>query len=586
MKTSDRRAFLSALSCSLASIASAPALTYQHRTRSKSDVGSSHPHLSESQSVCWLDVCAPFIIEDLKQGISSELVLTSDNFAGVRGHEEKSSQTAYEIFLYDEHGKLAGGDVVTRRLTVAAMQTTVIPIRQLIGDTQQSFRGGMKVRLHPQCPGITHAGDLFSSAFIRWKAADSFDNVHANPDPQQWQNQQAYYYSMPLPSLAEYQCQFSLFNPYNQTSKGDILAFDANGKRILSQRYELKPHCSVFVDLNQPGISEKVTGGLLAVANHEGTAKGFGYLMIRQPQRKRFSVEHPIHSSVFKPAPAIIPFDKNNQFRAKNVLYSPLLFRARKIAGLTLQSRVHLGAGLPLEEAQWFYPFAIDGDGNADWSSIKDETFARQLPETHTQNGVVRLKSGQSCLLDFQRASLPDNFSGGLGVAVAPDISHTMLKLELRVPEWNAFAFTHFRPGLRSARNYQRPAQRGGLATDYIVSGAHLLRQQAKVILDEIIGIINIDDQGIEDNPVIEVFGASGLLHRLTVGNIPAFSCRHFLLSELLKTDSLSGTLSLRLVAQKATLLMSVIHLDYERRDLAMDHGSDRFSTYLDYSCQ
>jgi hypothetical protein len=110
--------------------------------------------------------------------------------------------------------------------------------------------------------------------------------------------------------------------------------------------------------------------------------------------------------------------------------------------------------------------------------------------------------------------------------------------------------------------------------------------QPAKVILDEIIGIINIDDQGIEDSPVIEVFGASGLLHRLPVGNIPAFSCRHFLLSELLKTDSLSGTLSLRLVAQKATLLMSVIHLDYERRDLAMDHGSDRFSTYLDYSCQ
>jgi len=28
-----------------------------------------------------------------------------------------------------------------------------------------------------------------------------------------------------------------------------------------------------------------------------------------------------------------------------------------------------------------------------------------------------------------------------------------------------------------------------------------------------------------------------------------------------------------------------VVHLDYERRDLAMDHGSDRHSTYNDYGC-
>jgi len=31
---------------------------------------------------------------------------------------------------------------------------------------------------------------------------------------------------------------------------------------------------------------------------------------------------------------------------------------------------------------------------------------------------------------------------------------------------------------------------------------------------------------------------------------------------------------------------MSAVHLDHERRDLALDHGSDRFSTFLDYGCQ
>jgi hypothetical protein len=31
---------------------------------------------------------------------------------------------------------------------------------------------------------------------------------------------------------------------------------------------------------------------------------------------------------------------------------------------------------------------------------------------------------------------------------------------------------------------------------------------------------------------------------------------------------------------------MSTVHLDYLRRDLALDHGSDRFSTFLDYGCR
>jgi hypothetical protein len=41
----------------------------------------------------------------------------------------------------------------------------------------------------------------------------------------------------------------------------------------------------------------------------------------------------------------------------------------------------------------------------------------------------------------------------------------------------------------------------------------------------------------------------------------------------------------LRLVDENATLVMSVLHLDNVRRDIALDHGSDRFSTFHEYDC-
>jgi hypothetical protein len=33
-------------------------------------------------------------------------------------------------------------------------------------------------------------------------------------------------------------------------------------------------------------------------------------------------------------------------------------------------------------------------------------------------------------------------------------------------------------------------------------------------------------------------------------------------------------------------LLMSVMRVDHERRDIVLDHGSDRFSTFQDFVCQ
>jgi hypothetical protein len=160
------------------------------------------------------------------------------------------------------------------------------------------------------------------------------------------------------------------------------------------------------------------------------------------------------------------------------------------------------------------------------------------------------------------------------------------MKVELSVKEWGAHAFTHFRPGLQSARGYQASPPRGGLATDYIASGARVEKQGNKIVRDEVIGVMNIDDKGLAGRPALEIFTSGGLLTRIDLGEIPAFACRHYLLSELSSGKIGPHDLSLRLVDQRATLLMSVVHLDYVRRDLALDHGSDRFSTFNDYSCK
>jgi hypothetical protein len=592
MKPFNRRSFLSTLSCSLATIAS-ESLAPVRRLLAEAPKN----HLG-----CWLDVCAPFVIEDDERGLHTEIILTSDTFAGARPNQDGADVTDYEIYLYDASGRAIGPGGEPRRLSVPAMRTTVIAARELIpGAAGRNLWGGMRIRLRSSCRGTTRVGDLFSSAFNKWRSASSFDNVHAHPDPPQLQNTESYYYSMPFPSLADYECAFSIFNPYNERSSGEITLHAPLGEKVIARRYELNPHASLIFDLNSnrftddyrpPVASEKTSSkrnrnhGLLAVTNDRGRVKSFGYLMIQQNSGGRFSIDHPLHQSVFKPGPSVVPFDAQNQFKAKNVLYTPLLFHHKKIGkgGLTLESRFYLGAGLPLEEFQWFYPFAVDGDGNALWSSLKDEKLPANLP-AQTERGVIKLAAGQSCALDFNRLSLAPDFAGGLGVAVSPDTTHTLLKIEVRVAEWNAFAFTHFRPGLRSARTYQKAEPRGGLATDYIVSGARLLKGKNSARMDELIAVLNIDDQGLEGRPAVELFGSGGLIRRLPLGVIPPFACRHFLLSEIFPGEADHEALTLRLVDERATLLMSVVHLDYERRDLALEHGSDRFSTYLDYSC-
>jgi len=42
---------------------------------------------------------------------------------------------------------------------------------------------------------------------------------------------------------------------------------------------------------------------------------------------------------------------------------------------------------------------------------------------------------------------------------------------------------------------------------------------------------------------------------------------------------------TLRMIDAGAMLVVSVVHLDYERRDIALEHGSDRHATWGDFKC-
>ena len=450
-----------------------------------------------------------------------------------------------------------------------------------------------------------HASDLFSSAFVRWKTDSSFDNVHANPDPLQWQRPDKFFYSMPFPPVAEYESLFSLFNPYAEHSAGDIVLYDQLGSKQREVPYELKPRSSLLFDLrNAEFVSDprrafvgssvrshhgpkllNPDGGTIAITNVQGSVKGFGYLLINRAGTSRFSVEHPIHQAPFKPLPTPAPFDSAGRFKAKNVLYTPLVFRSKRIGGVTLESRFHLSSGAPLEEFLWINPFITDSEGNVAWQPTGETKLPETISAKQIERGVIKLGGMQSCIIDCAHLPLPKIFSGGLSLAVAPTTNHTLMKIETSVKEWDAHAFTHFRPGLQSARGYQASPARGGLATDYIASGARVESNGSSVVRDEVIGVMNIDDKGISGRPSLEIFTSGGLLTRFDLGEVPGFACRHYLLSELSSGRIGPHDLSLRLVDERATLLMSVVHLDYVRRDLALDHGSDRFSTFNDYGC-
>jgi|CXWL01.1.fsa_nt_gi hypothetical protein len=601
MKTVERRKFLSQFSCTVG----AALIPFSVSTVSTVAQSQDYKERKTKEAACWLDVTSPFIVEDSEIGIHSEIVLTSDTFCGSRGHEDGVDSTEYEIYLYDSNGKAIGPDGVAKRLTVPAMQTTVFSLREILGKNRNFF-GGMKIRLRPGTRTPMHASDLFSSAFLRLTTDSSFDSVHANPDPLQWQRAESFFYSMPFPPLNEYRSLYAIFNPYSERSQGSLRLYDHHGKVLNEASYDLKPQTSLLFDLRAGGFvkdvrtafglmeqkphrDEKISaneGGTIAITNHEGSVKNFGYLFIKHPERPRFSIDHPIHQSSFPLVHAKAPFDADGRFKAKNVLYTPLLFRSKKIGGVTLDSRFHLSSGSPIEEFLWLSPFVTDSNGGVAWQPTDRTKLPSTISARQLERGAIKLAKYQSCILDPLQLDLPQTFSGGLSLAIAPLSNHTLMKVEVRVAEWGAHAFTHFRPGLSAARAYQKPTQRGGLATDYITTGARFERSGTAVFYDEIICVINIDDKGISGQPILEVFSRSGLMTRVNLGDVPGFACRSYLLSTLLSGKGWPSTdLSLRLVDEQATLLMSAVHLDHLRRDIALDHGSDRFSTFQDFNC-
>ncbi|PWT90887.1 MAG: hypothetical protein C5B55_09050 [Blastocatellia bacterium] len=594
MNTLKRRTFLSLISQACAATACLPFIDH---TKALSQTYSN----SVSQTTCWLDVCAPLVIQDRELGIDSELVLTSDNFIGAKGYADNLDVTEYEIYLYDTDGKPVGTDGVAKRLVVPAMHTTVIPVTDLTGSSP--FWGGMRVRLKPKTRTPTHASDLFSSAFVRWRTNNSFAKVHANPDPLEWQRADSFFYSMPFPPLNQYDCFYSVFNPYAEKSTGAVTLYDHFGAKLAEIPYDLKPHSSVLIDLHRAELADNIrdvlnesrshhvqkiqgtNGGTVAVTNRSGSVKNFGYLFIKQNNSKRFTIEHPIHQPPYNPLPASTPFDAAGRMKAKNILYTPLVFEQKSIGGITFQSRFHLSSGAPMEETLWLNPFITDERGEVVWQMGPATKPPPSIPEKQIERGSIKLGGQQSCIIDCSQLGLPRNFSGGLSLAITPLSNHTLMKVELNVVEWNAPAFTHFRPGLASARAYQKPAHRTGLATDYITTGARLDENGAKMLRDEVIGVMNIDDKTIAGNPTLEVFSTNGLVTRVKLGAVPPFSCRHYLLSDLLSEKIGPRDLSLRLIDEQATLLMSIVHVDFERHDIAADHGSDRFSTFTEYTC-
>lgn len=606
MQRFDRRAFLSGLTGSLVTASglswSKVALPAGAQAQPQYPYEDKKPAVKPPDGkACWLDVAAPFIVQDSKLGLDTEFLLTATCFAGVEGFRAAQAGTDYELLLFD--GK--GNPVDTgrnSRIQVSAMRPTVLRVSDVVGKGKP-FWGSAKLRLAPHGEGVAHAGDLFSAGFVRWTTPTNFDNVHAHPAaPKQARGK--FFYSMPFPPLSEYHCAFALFNPSPDDSRGVVRLVLPSGQIFLERRYELRPQQTILYSLADLSVvsspREALTiapapandlkhGGVVAVVN-ETEAVAFAYTLMKGRTGEIFTVEHPLHFSDSPVKPArTSPYGPNRSFPAEALLYTPLLFNGKRFGGVELESRIFLSASRWREEALWAMPFVTDTNGMIAWVSNRDEKLTERIaPASACAEGVLRLPEFASCRIDVGKLPIEPQFSGGFGLATIPPTSHSLNKIEVRAKNWGRVAFTHFRPGGQFHRKYRTVAERGGLATDYIISGIQVRGSAEARKYDSLLAIMNIE---FEDknaaNPKLQVFGPGGLLAEKQLPEFPPLAARHLLMSELFpELQTAPGQpLSLRMTDEKAMIVCSVIHLDYERRDLAMDHGSDRHSTYNDYGC-
>jgi hypothetical protein len=99
---------------------------------------------------------------------------------------------------------------------------------------------------------------------------------------------------------------------------------------------------------------------------------------------------------------------------------------------------------------------------------------------------------------------------------------------------------------------------------------------------------MNIEFEGDQAGvPLIQLFGPTGLVAERRLGEYPPFACRHLLVSDLfpgVQSDP-AHPFTLRMHAPDAMMIVSALHFDYEGKDIALEHGSDRHSTFRDYKC-
>ncbi|MEW6129451.1 MAG: hypothetical protein AB1757_20590 [Acidobacteriota bacterium] len=581
MKTINRRNFLAQLSGSLAG--AALPLTQLSTTL-----------VAANGKGCWLSVCVPLIIEDPSLNLHTDIILTSATFDGVQGYRENLHATDYELYLYDPAGKPAARQNPVK-LSVPAMQTTVVNCRDLLTG-RDAFWGGLTIKMRSRGNRPMFVSDLFSAAFARWNAGESFDTLHAHPDPLQFQTADKYFSSMPFPSLEEHACTLSLFNPYATASRGRILLYADNGEARIEKAYDLPAFGTALFNLNgdaQPTQAKNLTrlvkatrheikqGGALTIENDKATVKNFAYLLIKGKSANALAAEHTIHQTNYPVARGAAPFGEGQSFKPRGWVYSAFVFNQAKLAGLSLSSRVYLSAGRPLEDELWMLAYASDSEGNLQWTTRSDKDLGAQLAPGLLTQGTIKLKPFQSCRLDVEKLSLAKPFAGGIGIAVSPQTSHVLNKTEVRVLNWNTGAFTHFRPGARGARALQKIAWRGGLASDYLITGANA----TPGVNDSLLAVFNIDEDK-SGQPTLEVFNSTGIIAQKQLTSLPGLACRYVLLSDLFpQLRGQRAPFTVRLMDERAVVILSALHIDYQRKDIAIDHGSDRFSTMLDYTC-
>lgn len=556
-----------------------------------------------SNKGCWLSVCVPLVIEDAANQIHTDIILTANTFDGIDGYQSGAYSTEYELYLHDASGKSLpiDGSKEMLRLTVPAMHTTLLKCSELTGG-REPFWGGLRIRMLVKGRRPIYVSDLFSSAFVRWNYANSFDTLHAHPDPVQLQTSDRFYSSMPFPDLQEYACKLALFNPYQAKSEGRILFHAQDGSQQIEQPYSLAPFGSAMFNLNADtpqGTLKPVSmkdpasrralqkGGSILIENHEKSVKNFAYLMIKGETDNSFAAEHTIHQGNYPVKRGSSPFGANQSFQARGWLFSSFIFKQANLNGLRLSSRVYMSSGRPLEDELWLLAYTTDANGNLQWTSAKDEELKLWLPQNYLQQGAIKLSPFQSCTLDFEKLSLPAGFAGGIGIATSPQTSHVLMKVEVKVHNWNTTSFSHFRPGLKASRALKEIGSRGGLSTDYVVTGAQLKETAGKLQADSVLALYNLEDSKA-GNPTLEVFGKDGLITRKALGHLPESACKHLMLSSLFPElqKKGAGPFTLRLIDENAVITLSALHIDYHRKDIAMDHGSDRFSTHVDFGCQ